>query len=70
MKMKIKKESNQTSSNTQTTSKSSVNANDNYAEAAEYIKCAISVLGKSALKSDILARESIVNLSVILMDLK
>lgn len=70
MNMKIKKESNQTSRKAQTLSKSVINANDNYAEASEYIKCAISILGKSAQKSDILAQESIVNLSVILMDLK
>lgn len=47
-----------------------VNAKSNYDEAAEYIRCAISVLGKSAKESDVIARESIANLSVVLMDLK
>lgn len=41
-----------------------------YDEAVEYIQCAISELSKSAKKSDVLARESIANLSVVLMDLK
>lgn len=49
--------------------KTSVTAND-YAEATEYIQCAISALCDAAQKSDVLARESIANLSVILMDLR
>lgn len=67
MNMKIKKNPAQ---NSKMNSKSIINASDSYSEAAEYIQCAISALGKSARKSDILARESIVNLSVVLMDLK
>lgn len=47
-----------------------VNAKSNYDEASEYIRCAISALGKSAKESDTIARESIANLSVVLMDLK
>lgn len=47
-----------------------VNAKCNYDEAVEYIRCAISSLGKSAKESDVIARESIANLSVVLMDLK
>lgn len=47
-----------------------IKANNSYAEAAEYIRSAISALGKSAQKSDVLARESIANLSVVLMDLR
>lgn len=39
-----------------------------YAEACDKIKCAIDILGKSA-KSDVLARESIANLGVVLLDL-
>ncbi len=52
--------------------KASKNIKDDnkYSEAIEYIQCAISVLGKSAQKSDVLARETIANLSVVLMDLK
>ncbi len=66
MNMKIKKNLNQSKTNT----KINITANDSYAEAAEYIRCAISALGASARKSDVLAKESIANLSVILMDLK
>lgn len=47
-----------------------INAKSNYDEASEYIRCAISALGKSAKESDAIARESIANLSVVLMDLK
>lgn len=39
-----------------------------YTEAYDKIKCAIDILGKSA-KSDVLARESIANLGVVLLDL-
>lgn len=39
-----------------------------YTEACDKIKCAIDILGKSA-KSDVLARESIANLGVVLLDL-
>lgn len=40
----------------------------NYTEACDKIKCAIDILGKSA-KSDVLARESVANLGVVLLDL-
>lgn len=40
----------------------------NYSEAQKHIKCAIDELGKQA-KSDVLAKESIANLSVVLFDL-
>lgn len=68
MKMTIKK-------NVQNTSKpkgirAASQAKSDYEEAAEYIQCAISVLGKAARRSDVLASESIANLSVVLMDLK
>lgn len=50
--------------------KDAVNAHSNYGEASVYIRCAISALGEYAKESDTLARESIANLSVILMDLQ
>ena len=62
MNMTIKKNTNRT--------KNRINAKKSYAEASEYIQCAISALGKSAQNSDAIARESIANLSVVLMDLK
>lgn len=40
----------------------------NYTEAQKHIKCAIDALGKQA-KDDIVAKESIANLSVVLLDL-
>lgn len=40
----------------------------NYSEAKKHIKCAIDALGKDA-KDDVLAKESIANLSVVLLDL-
>lgn len=39
-----------------------------YKEAQKHIKCAIDALGKQA-KEDVLAKESIANLSVVLFDL-
>lgn len=39
-----------------------------YDEAQKHIKCAIDALGKHA-KDDVLAKESIANLSVVLFDL-
>lgn len=68
MNMTIKK--NKAGSNANGGAANPIKANNGYAEAAEYIKCAISALGKSAQKSDVLARESIANLSVVLMDLR
>jgi len=61
-------------------SKSSINANkrasnnvkattNNRSEAVEYIQSAIHSLGTNA-KDDVVAKESIANLSVILFDLK
>lgn len=47
-----------------------ITAKSNYSEASEYIKCAISALGEPAKNSDQIARESIANLSVVLMDLQ
>lgn len=41
----------------------------NYSAAQRYIKAAIDALGKHA-KEDILAQESIANLSVVLLDLQ
>lgn len=43
---------------------------NSYADAVEYIQCAIHSLGKDAKNQDVLARESIANLSVVLLDLK
>lgn len=40
-----------------------------YDEPVEHIKAAIDILGKSA-KTDILAKEAIANLSVVLLELK
>ena len=39
-----------------------------YSEAQKHIKCAIEALGKDA-KQDVLAKDSIANLSVVLFDL-
>lgn len=39
-----------------------------YSDAQKHIKCAIDALGKKA-KDDVLAKESIANLSVVLLDL-
>jgi hypothetical protein len=43
---------------------------DNKAEAKRYIKCAIDTLGASAKDGDIVSRDALANLSVILFDLK
>lgn len=67
MNMTIKK---RRPANTAKGSHTNINAKTNYDEAIDYIKCAISALGKSAKASDSVARESIANLSVVLMDLK
>lgn len=45
-----------------------VTTKPNYSEATKHIKCAIDALGKDA-KEDVLAKESIANLSVVLFDL-
>lgn len=45
-----------------------VNTKRDYSEAQKHIKCAIDALGKDA-KQDVLAKESIANLSVVLFDL-
>lgn len=52
-----------------TTSRKPVKSSKKYSEAKEYIQSAISALGEDAQKSDVLAKESIANLSVVLMDL-
>lgn len=52
-----------------TKSKRKVNASAK-AEAVEYIRSAISVLGDSAIKGDTESKDAIANLSVILFDLK
>lgn len=59
--MKIKK-------STSVNAATSVNNKSNYDEAQKHIKCAIDALGKQA-KDDVLAKESIANLSVVLLDL-
>lgn len=41
-----------------------------YAEATNYIQSAIQALGAAAQDGDTLAKESIANLSVVLLDLK
>ena len=41
-----------------------------YAEAKEHILAAIHILGSEALNGDSLAKDSISNLSVVLLDLK
>lgn len=51
------------------TKRTKVEASDK-AEAVEYIRSAISVLGSSAIKGDTESKEAIANLSVILFDLK
>ena len=58
--MRIKK-SKSGQANTQVTSA-------NYSEARKHIKCAIDALGKDA-KDNVVAKESIANLSVVLFDL-
>ena len=50
------------------TATTSVANQHNYSEAQKHIKCAIDALGKNA-KDDVLAKESIANLSVVLFDL-
>ena len=70
--MRIVKKTTNISSNVdvdkKTVSKDNTNAN-NYSEALDCIKSAIDSLSKTA-KTDIVARESIANLSVVLFDLK
>lgn len=46
----------------------SVKSSDSYSDAQKHIKAAIDCLGADA-KDDIVAKESIANLSVVLMDL-
>lgn len=41
-----------------------------YAEAIDYIHSAIEALGEDAKNGDVIAKDSIVNLSVVLFDLK
>lgn len=45
-----------------------VSKKSDYCKAQEHIRCAIDELGKTA-KDDVVAKESIANLSVVLMDL-
>ncbi len=66
MNIKVKKSNSR--SNNQITA--STEPKNKYDEAIDYIKCAISALSVSAKDNDTLARESIANLSVVLMDLK
>ena len=65
MNMKIKKTQKSSVDVVEATSKP-----DARSEAISYIKSAIEVLGDSAKSGDILAKESIANLSVVLFDLK
>lgn len=44
------------------------NNSSSYVEAQKHIRCAIDILGKEA-KDNVLAKESIANLSVVLLDL-
>lgn len=67
--MRIKK-SNSTNTSTASVQASTAvtGATGNYAEAVGYIKSAISALSAQA-KTDVLAKESIANLGVVLLDL-
>lgn len=62
MNMTIKKK------NSNCSKKPKINASK-YDEAKKYIRSAIQVLGESATASDAVAKDSIANLSVVLMDL-
>lgn len=62
--MKIKKTNKNSVASTNT-----IQGASNYSEAISYISSAISSLSVSA-KDDVLAKESIANLSVVLLDLK
>lgn len=63
--MKIKKQQKNTKNAVSAAKKS-----ENHSEAISYIKSAIEVLGESAKNGDVLAKESIANLSVVLFELK
>ena len=65
--MRVKKV-NATRSAQQNKSTVEASANVKYSEATQYIRCAISALSADA-KQDVLAKESIANLSVVLLDL-
>ncbi len=65
--MKITKQTKSVKANTVPVT--STKSNDVYGQAIDHIKCAIDLLGSEA-KTNVVARESIANLGVVMFDIK